>query len=94
MIDAGASELEIIERYSEKNFLRGAKQSFLILLKSESEIKRSGIPMIALEMTVIKMCMAPRLVDLSNLLNKIDSLASGNKAAGPVGFNQVLPRKA
>ncbi len=94
MIDAGVSELETLKEIVKKSSYEELNNLFSILLKSEGEIKRSGIPIIALEMTVIKMCMAPRLVDLSNLLKKIDSLASGSKAAGPVGFNRVSPIRA
>ncbi|MGC8604760.1 MAG: DNA polymerase III subunit gamma/tau, partial [Desulfomonilaceae bacterium] len=80
MIDASPSELDRLKNTAAKSSCEELNNLFSILLKSEGDIKRSGIPLIALEMTVIKMCMAPKLVDLSHLINKIDSLPSGDKA--------------
>ncbi len=77
MVDTGPNELEGLKALANKCSREELSNLFSILLKSEADIKRSGIPLIALEMTVVKMCMAPNLVDLSNVLKKIDSFRLG-----------------
>ncbi|MGC8659565.1 MAG: DNA polymerase III subunit gamma/tau [Desulfomonilaceae bacterium] len=77
MVDTGPNELERLKVLADKCSSEELSNLFSILLKSEAEIKRSGIPLIALEMTIVKMCMAPNLIDLSNVLRKIDSLKGG-----------------
>ena len=89
MVDAGTAELESLKNIAKKSTYEELGNLFFILLKSEAEIKRSGIPLIALEMTVVKMCMAPKLVDLSSLLKKIDSLQSSSSALAPVGSGKA-----
>jgi DNA polymerase-3 subunit gamma/tau len=89
MVDIGTAELESLKNIAKKSTYEELNNLFSILLKSEAEIKRSGIPLIALEMTVVKMCMAPKLVDLSSLLKKIDSLPSGSHALATVASNQT-----
>lgn len=89
MVDIGTAELESLKNIAKKSTYEELNNFFSILLKSEAEIKRSGIPLIALEMTVVKMCMAPKLVDLSSLLKKIDSLQSGSHALATVASNQT-----
>lgn len=76
MIDAGESEIQTLKGMAKKTSCEELNNLFSILLKSEPEIKKSGIPLIALEMTVVKMAMAPRLVDLASVLKKIDSPSS------------------
>ena len=83
MIDVTQAELESLKQMLEKTTKEDLSNLFSILLKSESEIKKSSIPMVAMEMAVVKMCMAPKLVDLSNLLSRIDSRASGIVSARP-----------
>ena len=89
MVDTGTAELESLKNIAEKSTHEELNNLFSILLKSEAEIKRSGIPVIALEMTVVKMCLAPRLVDLSSLLKKIDSLPSGSNTLAPPRLSQT-----
>jgi len=76
MIDAGESEIQMLKSMAKTTSCEELNNLFSILLKSEPEIKKSGIPLIALEMTVVKMAMAPRLVDLASVLKKIDSPSS------------------
>jgi DNA polymerase-3 subunit gamma/tau len=90
MVDTGTAELESLKNIAKKSTYEELGNLFFILLKSEAEIKRSGIPLIALEMTVVKMCMAPKLVDLSSLLKKIDSLPSSSSALAPVGSGKAV----
>ena len=89
MVDTGTAELESLKNIAKKSTHEELNNLFSILLKSEAEIKRSGIPVIALEMTVVKMCLAPRLVDLSSLLKKIDSLPSGSNTLAPPRLSQT-----
>ncbi len=89
MVDTGTAELDSLKNIAKTATYEELSNLFSILLKSEAEIKRSGIPLIALEMTVVKMCMAPKLVDLSSLLKKIDSLPSGSNTLAPVGLSQT-----
>ena len=70
MIDAGESEIQMLKSMAKKTSCEELNNLFSILLKSEPEIKKSGIPLIALEMTVVKMAMAPRLVDLASVSEK------------------------
>ncbi len=81
MIDAGESEIQMLKSMAKKTSCEELNNLFSILLKSEPEIKKSGIPLIALEMTVVKMAMAPRLVDLASVLKKIDSPSSRIRVA-------------
>jgi hypothetical protein len=81
MIDAGESEIQMLKSMAKKTSCEALNNLFSILLKSEPEIKKSGIPLIALEMTVVKMAMAPRLVDLASVLKKIDSPSSRIRVA-------------
>ncbi len=81
MIDAGESEIQTLKGMAKKTSCEELNNLFSILLKSEPEIKKSGIPLIALEMTVVKMAMAPRLVDLASVLKKIDSPSSRIRVA-------------
>ncbi len=89
MVDTGTAELESLKNIAKKSTHEELNNLFSILVKSEAEIKRSGIPVIALEMTVVKMCLAPRLVDLSSLLKKIDSLPSGSNTLAPPRLSQT-----
>lgn len=81
MIDVTRAELDSLKQMVEKTTKEDLNNLFTILLKSESEIKKSSIPMVAMEMTIVKMCMAPKLVDLSNLLSRIDARAIGGASA-------------
>ncbi|MFH0959436.1 MAG: DNA polymerase III subunit gamma/tau [Pseudomonadota bacterium] len=85
MIDATESELDRLKEIAGRTTPEDLSNLFAILLKSEAEIKKFGIPVVALEMTIIKMCMAPRLVDLSNLLSRINSRGSGYSQASDRG---------
>jgi DNA polymerase-3 subunit gamma/tau len=73
MIDAPASELDEMERISARSTPHELQNFFSILLKSEGELKRSANPWIVLEMTVLKMAYAPELVDLSEIVRRLDS---------------------
>ena len=42
-------------------------------MRSEGEIKRSANPWVTLEMTVLKMAYAPDIMDLAEMLRRMDS---------------------
>lgn len=90
MIDASESEIQLLRNITDQTSYEELNNLFSILLKSEAEIKRSGIPLIALEMTIVKMCMSPRLVDLASLLKKMDSPGARPKAAISDGFRPTF----
>jgi DNA polymerase III subunit gamma/tau len=73
MIEAPLSELEEMERLAERSSPHDLQNFFSMLLRSEGEIKRSGNPWVTLEMTVLKMAYAPEIVDLSEIIRRIDS---------------------
>lgn len=73
MVDAPPAELEEMEELAHKGSLQDFQNIFAILMRGESEIKRAGNPWIALEMTVLRMAFAPALVDLAELLRRMDS---------------------
>ncbi len=73
MVDATPAELEEMEDLAHKGSLQDFQNIFAILMRGESEIKRAGNPWIALEMTVLRMAFAPELVDLAELLRRMDS---------------------
>ncbi len=73
LIDASASELEEMESLTGMTTAQELQNFFSMLVRSEGEIKRSGNPWVALEMTVLKMAYAPDIADLSEILRHIDS---------------------
>jgi len=89
MIDVTESELDSLRKMVGTTTPEDLSNLFSILLKSEAEIKKSSIPVVALEMTIIKMCMAPRLVDLSSLLNKINSRGTGHSPGMDSGRGKI-----
>jgi DNA polymerase-3 subunit gamma/tau len=88
-IDVTESELDSLRKMVGTTTPEDLSNFFSILLKSEAEIKKSSIPVVALEMTIIKMCMAPRLVDLSSLLNKINSRGTGHSPGMDSGRGKI-----
>jgi len=88
-IDVTESELDSLRKMVGTTTPEDLSNLFSILLKSEAEIKKSSIPVVALEMTIIKMCMAPRLVDLSSLLNKINSRGTGHSPGMDSGRGKI-----
>jgi DNA polymerase-3 subunit gamma/tau len=83
IIDAPASELEEMERLSSRSSPHELQNFFSILLRSEGEIKRSANPWIVLEMTILKMAYAPELVDLSEIIRRLDSGAASPRRTAP-----------
>jgi DNA polymerase III subunit gamma/tau len=88
-IDVTESELDSLRKMVGTTTPEDLSNFFSILLKSEAEIKKSSIPVVALEMTIIKMCMAPRLVDLSSLLNKINSRGTAHSPGMDSGRGKI-----
>ncbi|MGB6067244.1 MAG: DNA polymerase III subunit gamma/tau [Desulfomonilaceae bacterium] len=85
LIDASASELEEMESLTGMTTAQELQNFFSILVRSEGEIKRSGNPWVALEMTVLKLAYAPDIADLSEILRHINSgssLSPHNPAGG------------
>ena len=73
MIDAPASELEEMEALMRGATAQELQNFFSILMRSEGEIKRSANPWVTLEMTVLKMAYAPDIMDLAEMLRRMDS---------------------
>ena len=97
MIDAAPSEIEEMEQVADRATPEELQNLFAMLLKGESEIRRSGNPWVAAEMTVLRMGYAPRIVDLAELVKRIDLLPRSEdpKPAGvlPVGPSRKITRQ-
>ncbi len=72
MIDAPPSELAEMGDLVRETSPEELQNLFGMLMRSEREVKRSSNPWIAVEMTVLKMCFAPELTDLAEVLRRID----------------------
>lgn len=79
MLDATPSQLEEMQKLASQGSLEEFQNFFSLAMKGEEETRRSQTPWIALEMTVLKMASAPKLTDLSAL---IDMIKSGSFKAG------------
>ncbi len=88
MIDAPPSEIDELEALASKASIEDLQNLFAMMLRSESEIKRSMNPLIAIEMMIIRMAQAPKVVDLTELLKRIDSGGAATSSRGE------LPRAA
>ncbi len=73
MIDAPASELAEMGELVSGTSPEELQNLFGMLMRSEGEVKRSSNPWVAVEMTVFKMCYAPDLKDLAELLRRLDA---------------------
>jgi DNA polymerase-3 subunit gamma/tau len=73
MIDAPPSELEEMEKIVQGTTPEEFQNLFGMLMRSEGEIKRSGNPWVSVEMTVLRMSLAPEIVDLSEILRRLES---------------------
>lgn len=73
MVDVSSGELNDLERLAASASTEELHYLFEILLRSEPEIKRASNPWIALEMALIRMAHAPNLVDLSQLVRRIEA---------------------
>jgi DNA polymerase III subunit gamma/tau len=73
LIDATASELIEMEGLAGKCHVMQLQNLFALLLRADAEIRRSSNPWIALDMTVLRMTYAPDVVDLAQLVKKLDS---------------------
>lgn len=80
MIDAPESEVDELERLAAKTSAEDLQNLFTMLLRGEPEVKRSGNPWVALEMTILRMCYAPNIMNLSKIIHSIDSDPGGRPA--------------
>ena len=68
---------------------------FGILIRSEGEIKRSANPWVTLEMTVLKMAYSPDIMDLAEMLRRMDSgLSHSQPKADDDRRGQAMPTVA
>lgn len=72
LLDVPTSELEEIETLAAKTSVEELQNLFFLLTRSEGEIRRSTTPWIALEMAVLRMAWAPEIVNLTDLLRRIN----------------------
>ncbi|MFH1114876.1 MAG: DNA polymerase III subunit gamma/tau [Pseudomonadota bacterium] len=80
MIDAPPSELAEMGELVGDTSPEELQNLFGMLMRSEGEVKRSSNPWVAVEMAVFKMCYAPELKDLAEVLRRLDA---GLPSAGP-----------
>jgi DNA polymerase-3 subunit gamma/tau len=83
MVDAAPSELEEMAEISRRASVEELQNLFNMLLRSENEIKRAGNPWVALEMMILRMAHAPNIVDLAQIIRKIDSKDFSSVTAPP-----------
>jgi DNA polymerase-3 subunit gamma/tau len=92
MIDTSASELEEMEALISGATAQELQNFFSILMHSEGEVKRSANPWITLEMTLLKMAYAPDIMDLSEMLRRMDSeLPNPRPKSGDDRRKRTLP---
>jgi DNA polymerase III subunit gamma/tau len=80
LIEAPPSEIEEMEKLAAKASAEELQNIFSMLTRGESDVKRSANPWIALEMTVLKMAYAPDLVNLAEILKRIESGSVGGSS--------------
>jgi DNA polymerase-3 subunit gamma/tau len=83
MVDAAPAELEEMERLSARAGPEELQYMFEMLMRGEGEIRRAGNPWVVLEMTVIRMATAPDIVDLSEILRRIESAPPSTERRRP-----------
>jgi DNA polymerase-3 subunit gamma/tau len=96
MVDAAPAELEEMERLAARARAEELQYMFEMLIRGEGEIKRAGNPWVILEMTVIRMANAPDIVDLSEILRRMESAprspgrvtTGGSRRAGKPSFEK------
>jgi len=100
MVDAPAAELEELEKLAGRTSPLGLQNLFGILVRGETEIKRSGNPWVAMEMALLRMAHAPQLTDLSEIIRRIDAkptppgkARAAAPAAPATGSSLALPRE-
>lgn len=74
LVDVSQSELEDMNKIAVQVSPLELQNLFAMLLKAEGEIKKSLNPWVALEMLMLRMSNASQVVDLQNLINKLNKL--------------------
>lgn len=90
MIDAPTAELQEMGQLVEGTSPEELQNLFGMLTRSEGEIKRSGSPWVAVEMAVLRMSLAPEIVNLAEVLRRLDS---AQPAPRPRSAAAAKPRK-
>ena len=83
VVDATPGELEELERLAQGASVEDLQNLFNILFRSEGDIRRAGNPWVALEMTVLRMAYAPHVVELNEIIRRIDSAPRSSAAVIP-----------
>jgi DNA polymerase III subunit gamma/tau len=73
MIDAPGSELKQMEILAGQASAEELHNLLNMLIRAEGDIRRSGNPWIGLEMAVLRMASAPNIMDLSKIIQLVDS---------------------
>ncbi|MFH0821362.1 MAG: DNA polymerase III subunit gamma/tau [Pseudomonadota bacterium] len=71
LVDASPGELEDLNEIAGLTSTEELHNLLTVLMKSEGDVKRAGNPWIALEMAIMKLAYAPRIVDLAEILSKM-----------------------
>jgi hypothetical protein len=91
ILDAPQSELSELEELASLTSAEQLQLFFSLLLKSEGEIRRSLDPWIFLEMTVLRAIHAPDVVDLKELLQRIDGQMGRASTRPPQNYVERRP---
>ena len=95
MVDAPASELQQMESLAGKATAEELHNLLSMLIRAEGEMRRSGNPWVALEMTALRMATAPDIVDLSKVISLMDSrIEAPPKLTDRAGGATVVPERA
>jgi DNA polymerase-3 subunit gamma/tau len=73
MLDATPSQTREMEQLADKGRREEFQNLFAMAVKGAEEARRSQSPWVALEMTMLRMASAPKLTDLSSLIQMIKS---------------------
>ncbi len=73
MIDAPLSELKQMEALAEQASIEELHNLLNMMIRAEGDIRRSSNPWVGLEMTVLRMASAPNIMELSKIIQVMDS---------------------
>ena len=93
MIDAPASELKQMGILADQAGTEELHNLLNMLIRAEGDIRRSSNPWVGLEMTVLRMASAPNILDLSKIIQLMDSRMQAVPKTDKPGGIAATPEK-
>ncbi len=93
MIDAPASELKQMGILADQASSEELHNLLNMLIRAEGDIRRSSNPWVGLEMTVLRMASAPNILDLSKIIQLMDSRTQAVPKTDESGGIGATPEK-